>query len=72
MLAPCKDCQDRHPNCHSTCEKYAEFKAENERRKAAIAKDKDMNYFMYEEKRASRRKAQKLRMSSSKMKNSGW
>lgn len=24
--APCKDCTDRKPLCHSTCEKYAEYK----------------------------------------------
>ena len=23
---PCKDCEDRHTTCHSTCEKYAEYK----------------------------------------------
>lgn len=28
--APCKDCKDRHLGCHDTCEKYLEFKHENE------------------------------------------
>lgn len=26
MLAPCKDCQARHPHCHSECPDYLEFK----------------------------------------------
>lgn len=26
--APCKDCQERHINCHSSCQKYADFKKE--------------------------------------------
>lgn len=25
-ITPCKDCPDRHPVCHDTCPKYAEFK----------------------------------------------
>lgn len=36
MNAPCKDCPDRHPNCHSHCEAYQEYdafnKAKNEQR----------------------------------------
>ena len=24
--APCKDCVDRHGNCHSTCDKYNTWK----------------------------------------------
>ena len=31
--APCKDCTERHVGCHSECEKYARFCAENEKRK---------------------------------------
>lgn len=27
MLSPCKDCPDRHPHCHSECEKYKAFDA---------------------------------------------
>jgi hypothetical protein len=25
---PCKDCKDRHVNCHSKCDKYNDWKAE--------------------------------------------
>lgn len=28
ITAPCKDCADRHPNCHSECERYGEYKKE--------------------------------------------
>lgn len=30
MSAPCKNCPDRDMDCHSKCEKYALFVAENE------------------------------------------
>lgn len=26
MITPCKDCPARHPVCHDSCLKYAEFK----------------------------------------------
>lgn len=26
MITPCKDCPARHPACHDSCLKYAEFK----------------------------------------------
>lgn len=29
MNAPCKDCPDRHPGCHSTCKAYIQFDREN-------------------------------------------
>ena len=28
--APCKYCATRHPNCHSECERYSEYKRELE------------------------------------------
>ena len=30
IQAPCKDCQDRHVNCHSTCERYKEYRSKHE------------------------------------------
>lgn len=27
MNAPCKDCPERHENCHKSCEKYKAFRA---------------------------------------------
>ena len=34
MTAPCKDCKDRAPGCHSKCEKYIAFDKENQKRRA--------------------------------------
>ena len=42
----CKDCQDRHPKCHSTCEKYKSFKEELEKEKAIIQPLKEAQYNM--------------------------
>ena len=44
----CKDCTDRHPTCHSTCEKYLGEKAEDEKRKAAEAGDRAFRVYMME------------------------
>ena len=38
MTAPCKDCLDRHFNCHGTCKKYQQFKLDMG--KVAEAKEK--------------------------------
>ena len=32
MNAPCKDCKDRTAGCHSKCEKYKAFEAENKKK----------------------------------------
>jgi hypothetical protein len=29
-MTPCKDCLARHPVCHDSCLKYAEFKRQRE------------------------------------------
>ena len=34
-MCPCKDCKDRSQTCHSSCEKYAEYRAVCEKVKAA-------------------------------------
>lgn len=33
--SPCKDCAERHTACHDTCEKYNNFKVENNKIKTA-------------------------------------
>ena len=38
MTFTCKDCGNRHPGCHSQCEKYQKEKAAYEERKAANVK----------------------------------
>lgn len=47
--APCKDCQDRKPGCHSKCEKYASYKEKRKKENDVIEsnKGKDMDYFSY-------------------------
>lgn len=36
MICSCYGCTDRHPKCHSTCDKYKSFKEELEKQKAAV------------------------------------
>ena len=42
MFSPCKNCPDRHYKCHSECEKYIKFLAENEKRKQAVRLENDL------------------------------
>ena len=42
MFSPCKNCPDRHLHCHSECEKYIKFLAENEKRKQAVRLENDL------------------------------
>lgn len=37
--APCKDCQERKMGCHGSCERYAAYKAENDKLRAARMKE---------------------------------
>lgn len=40
MLSPCKDCRERKPHCHGSCDQYAAFRAAcnaaNARRRAEL------------------------------------
>lgn len=40
MQSPCKDCEDRHRNCHSDCNEYKAYQAENLRRNEKIRREK--------------------------------
>lgn len=31
MIAPCRDCQERTPECHGRCERYRAYKESRER-----------------------------------------
>ena len=42
--APCKDCPDRKVGCHSTCEKYLEFRKERDELNETIQKQRDKEY----------------------------
>lgn len=37
----CRDCEERHVGCHSSCEKYRQAKEEFERYKENVTKKKD-------------------------------
>lgn len=50
--APCKDCKERHENCHSECEAYLEYNADREQ----IRKRKQAAIDEYEIQRKKRRK----------------
>lgn len=47
--SPCKDCQKRHPNCHSTCPGYLEYKKTREeiykKRAEAYAVDPELKVY---------------------------
>ena len=51
MDCACYQCQDRHPACQSTCEKYLAARAEYDKKMAEAKKkyeaDKDADYFRY-------------------------
>lgn len=42
--APCKDCKERRLGCHSECEKYDHFLAENEEYKKQKAENSKWIY----------------------------
>lgn len=45
MIAPCKDCAERHVGCHASCPRYAKFKAGcNARRDARAGRYVIMDY----------------------------
>lgn len=44
MVAPCKDCDERHTLCHSTCEKYLQYKEKHNAEKAKLAEEININY----------------------------
>ena len=31
--APCKDCENRHMSCHSSCQLYLDYKKRNDKRR---------------------------------------
>lgn len=40
MVAPCKDCTERHVGCHSTCQDYKDFVKWNEEQKEIRKQEK--------------------------------
>lgn len=54
--APCKDCPDRNPSCHTTCDKYKQYKVEHKKKSEELANLK--KYFNYKAESISDRNAQ--------------
>jgi hypothetical protein len=57
----CKGCPDRHPGCHSTCQKYLEEKAQYEELRAENAKKRAIEYEIYSQRSERVYKATKRR-----------
>ena len=49
---PCRYCTDRDPYCHSTCQKYKDWKVIHEAEKAEIAKRQNRSGWTYAQRRA--------------------
>ena len=45
IKAPCKDCADRVVGCHSTCDKYKDWKEQDRQRKELIYESKIKDHF---------------------------
>lgn len=41
--APCLKCEERHPNCHSTCEKYVSYRKDLDKYNLLKQKEKAIN-----------------------------
>lgn len=62
MIFTCKDCGNRHPGCHSQCEKYKKEKATYEERKAADVKRNAIQGGLTAQKNEAVRKALRRRV----------
>lgn len=49
-IAPCKNCTDHRPHCHSSCERYAEYCKDNERLRELEQDEKAMRGYQHETK----------------------
>ena len=50
VITCCKDCPDRYPGCHSSCEKYKAQRAEYDAQKAECMKRFEVAAGLYEQK----------------------
>lgn len=55
IVSPCKDCPERFIGCHSSCERYKQYRSELDEFKAKRAADKDERAFASEIKGAVKR-----------------
>lgn len=58
IKAPCLNCKDRHPLCHSSCIHYLSYKQEHDKIKEQIRKDivADQDYYSMKEAKFKRLK----------------
>lgn len=57
VYAPCKDCPDRHINCHSSCEKYGEYQKKNNEQRDKDYKERLVTMQLYEMEQERKRKS---------------
>jgi hypothetical protein len=53
IITCCKDCPDRYPGCHGSCEKYKEQRAKYDAEKAEVMKRFNVACGLYEQKSKS-------------------
>lgn len=45
MNSPCKDCEERHHNCHAHCDEYKAYHADNTRRNAENRRRNEVRHY---------------------------
>lgn len=50
MNAPCRNCQERTPDCHAVCERYQEYADENRKLRNKRYADKQVDNYQNEKK----------------------
>lgn len=45
--APCHNCPDRHPKCHSECERYLAFVEERAKVRKVMADEAELGWALY-------------------------
>lgn len=63
---PCMGCEDRYPACHGHCEKYKEWRAEFDAKKAEGMKIYELNYGLASQRINGHNKATNRRLYRSK------
>lgn len=56
ITGPCLDCEERHPGCHSECEKYLEYRKKLDEARAKYQKQRETENNYYEARFGKRKK----------------
>lgn len=59
LIGTCRGCEDRHPACHDTCERYQKRKAECDEFREYVRKQKASELYLYKIDSISESKARK-------------